>query len=257
MVDADPLRLSQVFAHLLANATKFTPNGGLIHVALAREGAEAVVTVRDNGAGMAAELIPHVFSMFSQGPRELGRAEGGLGVGLGVVQAIVRLHGGQVTASSAGLAQGSVMTVRLPLAHAGNAVAPPAQRRILLIEDNAHANDILRRVLTEHGHLVTTAFDGIAGLGLARSTPFDVLVCDIGLPGMNGLELIAQLRRSPGAQIPFAVAISGYDKVEGRAQAIAAGFGHYLVKPFDIDQLLALIASEAVSRCIASAAATR
>jgi signal transduction histidine kinase/CheY-like chemotaxis protein len=265
IVDADPVRLTQVFSNLLVNASKYTQDGGTIHVAVARDEAEAVVTIRDNGAGMDPDVIPHIFSMFTQGPRELARAEGGLGVGLNVVRTIVKLHGGQVSAVSAGLLCGSEFTVRLPLSQSSEIDAllgapdkpARARRRILLIEDNRDANDVLRMVLTENGHEVTTAFDGIAGLGLARSQPFDVLICDIGLPGMDGLELIARLRRSAVLQIPFAVAISGYGKVEDRANAIAAGFGHYLVKPFDVDNLLTLIASDAVSRCISSAAATR
>ncbi len=265
IVDADPVRLTQVFSNLLVNASKYTQDRGTIEVTVARDGEEAVVTITDNGAGMDQDVLPHIFSMFTQGPRDMARAEGGLGVGLNVVRTIVQMHGGTVSASSGGLLCGSQFTVRLALSQSSEAdvlLAPRAnavggKRRILLIEDNRDANDVLRQVLMEHGHLVTTAFDGIAGLGLARSQPFDVLVCDIGLPGMDGLELISRLRRSAGLQIPFAVAISGYGKVEDRANAIAAGFGHYLVKPFDVDTLLALIASDAVSRCISSAAASR
>lgn len=130
-------------------------------------------------------------------------------------------------------------------------------RRILLIEDNQDANDTLRLLLTCEGHHVTPAFDGIAGLGLARTQVFDVLLCDIGLPGMSGLELISRLRSSSGLHIPFAIAISGYDTREDRERAIAAGFGYYFVKPVDMDSLLALVASDAVTRFIAAAHSSR
>ena len=129
-------------------------------------------------------------------------------------------------------------------------------RRILLIEDNQDANDTLCQLLTSAGHIVTPAFDGIAGLGLARSKPFDVLLCDIGLPGMDGLELIARLRSSSGRHIPFAIGISGLGSAEDQERAIGAGFGHYFVKPVDFDGLLALVASDAVSRVIAAANCT-
>ncbi len=131
--------------------------------------------------------------------------------------------------------------------------APPHGRRILLIEDNQDANDTLRMLLSCEGHHVTAAFDGIAGLGLARTQVFDVLLCDIGLPGMTGLELIGRLRSSSGLHIPFAIAISGYGSDQDRERAIAAGFGYYFVKPVDMDSLLALVASDAVTRFIAAA----
>ena len=130
-------------------------------------------------------------------------------------------------------------------------------RRILLIEDNQDANESLRMLLSSEGHDVTSAFDGIAGLGLARTQVFDVLLCDIGLPGMSGLELISRLRSSSGLHIPFAIAISGYGAPEDRERAIAAGFGYYFVKPVEMESLLALVASDAVSRFITVAARMR
>lgn len=126
-------------------------------------------------------------------------------------------------------------------------------RRILLIEDNEDAHDTLRILLTADGHHVTSAFDGIAGLGLARTQVFDVLICDIGLPGMDGLELIGRLRSSLGLHIPFAIAISGRAEQESQERAIGAGFGHYFVKPVDVEGLLALVGSDAVTRFIAAA----
>lgn len=130
----------------------------------------------------------------------------------------------------------------------------PRARRILLIEDNLDASDTLRMLLSGEGHRVTTAFDGIAGLGLARTHVFDVLLCDIGLPGMDGLELIGRLRSTLGMPIPFAIAISGHTEIEAQERAIGAGFGHYFTKPVDVAGLLALVASDAVTGFIATAA---
>ena len=146
----------------------------------------------------------------------------------------------------------------LQRADSASALAPgtpgSTARRILLIEDNRDASDTLRMLLAAEGHHVTAAFDGIAGLGLARTQEFDVLVCDIGLPGMDGFELISQLRRSVGLPSPFAIAISGYGRAADRERAIGAGFGHYFVKPVDVPALLALVSSNSVSRFIAASA---
>ncbi|ATQ79134.1 hybrid sensor histidine kinase/response regulator [Massilia violaceinigra] len=264
IVDGDAVRLAQVFSNLLVNASKYTGDHGLIRVAARAHDGVAVVTVSDNGAGMDADVLASVFDLFTQGPRALARAEGGLGVGLNVVRNIVELHGGTVVGSSDGLGLGSVFTVTLPLAAEDGVVAVlpgpspmPASRRILLVEDNPDANDTLTRLLLGEGHLVTSAYDGVAGLALARASAFDVLICDIGLPGLDGYQLITQLRKTSGAHIPFAIAISGYGQVEDRMRAIAAGFGQYLVKPLDADALLALVSSSAVSRFIAAAARPR
>jgi CheY-like chemotaxis protein len=139
------------------------------------------------------------------------------------------------------------------MSHAPHILAPACARRILLIEDNQDANDTLNMLLSSEGHHVTCAYDGVAGLGLARTQAFDVLLCDIGLPGMSGLELIRRLRSSLGLHIPFAIAISGFGEAQDRERAIGAGFGHYFVKPVDTDSLLALVASDAVTRFIATA----
>ncbi|NHZ79788.1 response regulator [Massilia sp. CCM 8695] len=260
IVDGDPVRLAQVFANLLVNASKYTGDHGLVRVAARAHDGFAVVTVSDNGAGMDADVLANVFDLFTQGPRALARAEGGLGIGLNVVRNIIELHGGKVVGSSDGLGLGSVFTVYLPLVAPGGPVVVPPRvgevpvvRRILLVEDNLDANETLGRLLQGEGHLVTLAYDGVAGLALARARAFDVLICDIGLPGLDGYELIRQLRKTAGAHIPFAIAISGYGQVEDRMRAIAAGFGQYLVKPLDADALLALVASSTVTRFIAAA----
>ncbi|NHZ87620.1 response regulator [Massilia sp. CCM 8733] len=259
-VHGDPARLAQVFANLLANASRYTADGGTIRVAAHAHEGRALLTVADNGAGMNQDELAGMFDLFTRGTRATVRAEGGLGVGLNVVRNIVELHDGKVIGASDGPGRGSVFTVSLPLLvsdGAQAALAPgalPPSRRILLVEDNLDANDTLGQLLLDEGHKVTAAYDGIAGLALARTQVFDVLICDINLPGLNGYELITQLRRTAGAHIPFAIAISGYGQMEDRTRAIGAGFGQYVLKPIDIDALLALVASSAVTRFIAAAA---
>ncbi|UOD28563.1 response regulator [Massilia violaceinigra] len=259
----DAARLAQVFANLLANASRYTADGGIIRVAARAHEGRAVLTVADNGAGMDHEELAGMFDLFTRGTRATVRVEGGLGVGLNVVRNIVELHGGKVIGASDGPGRGSVFTVSLPLLAADGAqaaLAPGALapgRRILLVEDNLDANDTLGQLLLGEGHSVTSAYDGIAGLALARTQVFDVLICDINLPGLNGYELITQLRRTAGAHIPFAIAISGYGRQEESTRAIGAGFGQYVVKPIDIDALLALVASDAVTRFIAAAGNAR
>lgn len=260
VVDGDPVRLAQVFSNLLVNASKYTGAGGTIRLAARAHDGFAVVTVADNGSGIAGGVMPHIFELFTQGPRALARSEGGLGVGLSVVRNIVELHGGRVSATSDGVGCGSVFSVSLPLSAESEELAPaPAPalaqvpRRILVVEDNLDANHTLGRLLTNAGHHVTCAYDGIAGLGLARKHEFDVMLCDIGLPGLDGLQLIAQLRATGGIRIPFAIAISGYGQTEDRERAIGAGYGQYFVKPVDVDALLGMIASDPVSRFIDAA----
>ncbi|NHZ39401.1 hybrid sensor histidine kinase/response regulator [Massilia aquatica] len=262
-VHGDAARLAQVFANLLANASRYTADGGIIRVAARAHEGRAVLTVADNGAGMDKDELAGMFDLFTRGTRATVRVEGGLGVGLNVVRNIVELHGGKVIGASDGHGRGSVFTVSLPLLAADGAqaaLAPgalPPSRRILLVEDNLDANDTLGQLLLGEGHSVTAAYDGIAGLALARTQVFDVLICDINLPGLNGYELITQLRRTAGAHIPFAIAISGYGRQEESTRAIGAGFGQYVVKPIDIDALLALVASDAVTRFIAAAGNAR
>ena len=253
-IDGDPVRLIQVFTNLLGNASKYTGDGGHIVLRAWREGEEAVVAVSDNGGGIAPEMLPLVFDLFMQGPRSLARSEGGLGIGLNVVRNLVGMHGGSVAADSAGEGQGSTFTVRLPLCSGGaqpadtppGAGAADGRRRILLIEDNVDACDILRALLEGAGHEVAVAYDGCAGLEAARARRHEILICDIGLPGMDGLQVMAQLRREQAQDgvgwRPFAVAISGYGQSEDRARAFAAGFDRYLVKPAAPEVLLGLVA---------------
>jgi signal transduction histidine kinase/ActR/RegA family two-component response regulator len=258
VIDADQVRLTQAFSNLLVNASKFTQDGGKIALRIMRADDKVVVTVEDNGAGISPEVIPHIFSLFTQGPRSLARSEGGLGVGLNIVRNVVEMHAGSVAASSDGLGAGSIFSVTLPLSTSPlrdhelelHPAAPAHGYRILLVEDNTDASETLSMFLRYEGHTVATAYDGPSGLAMAQSHDFDVLICDIGLPGLDGYDLIRQLRKSTCAQIPFAIAVSGYGQEEARARAIAAGFGQFLVKPVDVDALLTLIESKAVTRLV-------
>jgi CheY-like chemotaxis protein/nitrogen-specific signal transduction histidine kinase len=251
IASGDRVRLTQVFTNLLANASKYTRDQGRIRLAVARDGEHVVATIEDNGTGIADDVLPHIFDLFTQGPRSLARSEGGLGVGLNVVRNLVAMHGGEVHAASAGLGQGSTFTVRLPLSGEtpGQGATPrpaelkPAGCRVLLIEDNVDACQTLAHLLTLEGHEVTVAYDGAMGLRHATQREYQVVICDIGLPGLDGFDLIARLRAAPAGDKPFAIALSGYCQAEDRARALGAGFDHYFVKPVGPDDLLALIAS--------------
>jgi len=249
-ISGDAVRLAQVFTNLLVNASKFTQNGGRIVLSASILGEHVMIKVADNGAGIASDVLPNIFALFAQGPRSLARSEGGLGVGLNIVRNVTEMHGGSVTASSQGLGHGSVFTVMLPLHEpaeqagaAQSATVPCLSRHILLVEDNADASEMLKMVLCSEGHTVVAAFDGITGLALACSGTFDVLLCDIGLPGMSGYDLVRNLRVSSGMEVPFCVAVSGYGQAEDRALALASGFDQHLVKPIDLATLLELVAS--------------
>jgi CheY-like chemotaxis protein len=256
-IDGDPVRLIQVFANLLGNASKYTGDGGHIVLRAWREGDEVVVAVSDNGSGIAPEMLPQVFDLFMQGPRSLARSEGGLGIGLNVVRNLVGMHGGTVTADSAGEGRGSTFTVRLPLS---GAIAPVAEMplgpsaaqgacRILLIEDNVDACDTLRTLLELAGHEVAVAYDGCAGLEEAQARRYDILICDIGLPGMDGLEIMERLRREqPQGPRLFTIALSGYGQGEDRERAFGVGFDRYLVKPAAPDVLLELVGEASETR---------
>jgi signal transduction histidine kinase/CheY-like chemotaxis protein len=256
MVDGDAVRLAQVFSNLLVNASKFTQDGGSIVVSAWMAEDKVMITFADNGEGISSEVIPNVFSLFTQGPRSLARSEGGLGVGLNVVRNVVEMHGGTVEASSPGLGHGSVFTLALPLLAA---VAPPVSttpeeapgrqsHRILLVEDNRDASELLTMFLRSVGYTVVTAFDGPSGLATALAQHFDVLVCDIGLPGLDGYSLMRALSDAAGTMAPYAIAVSGYGQLEDRALAIAAGFAKHLVKPIDVNALLSLIESAPARR---------
>jgi signal transduction histidine kinase/ActR/RegA family two-component response regulator len=254
VVDGDRTRLVQVFSNLLHNAAKYTPEGGSIRFSARQSDGSAEVRVADNGAGIAAGVLPHVFDLFTQEGRSIDHAQGGLGIGLTVVRSLVELHGGTVQAASPGLGQGSEFTVVIPLmtnpppeiaAMSREPVeAPGPPVRIALIDDNVDANDSLCAVLRVMGHEVSAAFDGKAGFELIRDTHPQLVVCDIGLPGMNGYEIVARLRETLEGPMPFMIALTGFGQPEDRARALAAGFDHHLTKPVDVEGLLRLIAAQ-------------
>jgi PAS domain S-box-containing protein len=247
---ADPTRLAQVVANLLQNAAKFSERAGRIWLTVERDGGEgggrpapsAVVHVRDEGSGIRADLLPHVFDLFVQGDRSLERRQGGLGIGLTVVRQLVEMHGGAVTASSAGPGQGSEFVVRLPvlpqaLQPEGSeprgrpVVATP--RRVLVVDDNVDAAESVALLVRLWGHDVRVAYTGPEALQAAEEYQPEVVVLDIGLPGMNGYEVAGRLRQQPRFQKTLLVAVTGYGQEEDRRRSEEAGFGHHLTKPVD------------------------
>jgi two-component system CheB/CheR fusion protein len=251
-VDGDPSRLEQVFVNLLSNAGKFTEPGGSITVEATLEGGQAVVRVRDTGIGIAPELLPRIWDLFAQAERSLDRAQGGLGIGLTVARRLVELHGGHIAAHSGGLGQGAEVTVSLP-AVAGTVeetgVAPEqrvermrdAGARVLIVEDNPDAAEGLLMILELLGHRVRVVPDGIGALDAARASPPDVMLVDIGLPGMDGYELARRIRRDPALKHLVLVALTGYGREEDKDRSIGAGFDYHLVKPVALDALSDLI----------------
>jgi signal transduction histidine kinase/ActR/RegA family two-component response regulator len=243
-VEADPVRLEQVITNLVNNAAKYTPPSGHIAVTVSRQDTDAVLSVRDDGIGIPADVIPRVFELFTQGERSLARSEGGLGIGLTIVRNLVELHGGTVTVTSDGPGRGSEFVVRFPLGSAGdvpaagpvkdNVVIPSL--RILVIEDNRDGREILRTMLEADGHHVYEAEDGPAGAETARAVRPDVALVDIGLPGFDGYEVGRRIRGEHGHSIRL-VALTGYGQAEDRRRSRDAGFNAHLVKPVAPEQL--------------------
>jgi len=240
IVLGDETRIEQIIANLLDNACKYTPGGGHVSASVSAAGGHAELAIRDDGAGIAPEVLPHVFDAFAQGERSADRSLGGLGLGLTVVRRLVELHGGTVSAASDGSGCGSTFTVRLPLADAASRDAPALHEpalspplRIVLVEDNADSRDVVAALLRMQGHEVHAAADGPAGVAAILGRPCDVALVDIGLPVFDGAELARRVRADIDGEDVILVALSGYGSAEDRAQALRAGFDAYLVKPFD------------------------
>jgi signal transduction histidine kinase/ActR/RegA family two-component response regulator len=249
-VSGDAVRLAQVLGNLLTNAAKFTPPDGRIWLRLRRAGGEVEVVVEDSGAGIAPDLLPRVFDLFSQGEQPIDRRGGGLGLGLAIVKTLVQLHGGSVSAHSDGLGRGSRFVVRLPGAEAPAlaAAVPPAQAppqrrggRILLVDDNRDALEMVGALLRDAGHEVRDAADGPAALLLLDAFVPELALLDIGLPGMDGYELARRLRADPRCASTRLVALTGYGRQPDRERALAAQFDEHLVKPVAADRLLDVI----------------
>jgi signal transduction histidine kinase len=249
-LDVDSVRLSQVIGNLLHNAAKFTPPAGAVALDAVRKGDVLEICVTDNGVGIAPGLLSSVFELFSQADRSLERSQGGLGIGLSLVKGLVEMHGGTVSAQSAGVGQGSRFTIHLPLERL-LAAGPPAARtrpeprravrRILVVEDNLDSAEAMQLLLSEMGHEVAIVNDGREAVDVARGFAPEIVLLDIGLPGMDGYALARALRSMPETLGARMIAVSGYGQQKDRALSQAAGFDNHLVKPVDPARLADVI----------------
>jgi PAS domain S-box-containing protein len=248
-IDADAARVTQAVGNLLQNAAKFTKAGGHVAVSVERaERARATIRVRDDGIGIRPDVLPRIFDPFTQADDSLDRSAGGLGLGLALVRSLIEMHGGRVDATSPGLGLGAEFTVSLPLVDGDveRARAPrtrraaAGRRRVLVIEDNLDAAEMLREALLMSDNEVAVAHAGEDGLAKARAFRPDVVICDIGLPGLDGYEVARRIRGEPGLS-PTLIALTGYALPEDQARAREAGFDHHLAKPFDIAALEELL----------------
>jgi signal transduction histidine kinase len=249
-VSGDETRLEQVVANLLDNAAKYTPAGGRIRVRVRPEGEDAVLEVEDSGVGIAPELLPRVFELFTQGERTLDRAQGGLGLGLALVRRLVELHGGGVTAHSGGVGHGARFVVRLPrvdapaaeVSESAGASAAAGPLRVLVVEDNPDGRETLTMMLQLAGHTVVQAESGPEGVERAQREHPQVAIVDIGLPGFDGYEVARRLRADPTTATIRLVALTGYGQEDDRKAALNAGFDAFLVKPADLGALNDILA---------------
>jgi CheY-like chemotaxis protein/two-component sensor histidine kinase len=248
-LDADPLRLSQVLCNLLTNAAKYTDAGGHIILAGRIEDGALSLSIRDNGIGIPAESLSGIFAMFSQVEGAAARSEGGLGIGLALVNGLIGLHGGTVEAKSKGLGHGSEFIVKLPIGTFDSAVtitadtaAPaPIGRRILVADDNEDAANSLAMILEMSGHDVRVVHDGRAAVSVAHTFRPDTVLLDIGMPQLNGYEVAQALRQEPWGGGIWLIALTGWGQESDRRRAIDAGFDHHLTKPVDPDALESLL----------------
>ena len=253
-VDGDSDRIEQVLTNLIANAIKYSSPGARIRVAVRPEGADAVISVEDTGAGISARLLPFIFDLYVQADRTLDQSQGGLGIGLTLVRRLVELHGGTIVAASDGEGRGSRFVVRLKQTTSapGAGVPVPADRRsqprrVLLIEDNADAREMLRMMLELAGHAVYDAPDGVRGLELLETVRPDVAIIDIGLPRMDGYQVARTIRDLPYGRAMLLLALTGYGSPDDVKRSHDHGFDHHLVKPIDPDRLTAIIGERAES----------
>ena len=252
-MEGDPTRLEQIISNLLDNALKYTAPGGSIGIGIRAEDGDIVLTVRDSGVGIAADLLPHVFDVFVQGASTLDRSQGGLGVGLALVRRLAELHGGSVSAHSDGPRTGSTFTIRLPAAVRGGAAPAAAQApaahngrpSLLLIEDNEDGREVMALMLGCCGYEVRHAGDGLQGLKVAAEFHPDLALIDIGLPGIDGYEVARRLRADPRTANTRLIALTGYGLADDKLRVLDAGFDLHLVKPVDIDRLV-----HAIETCV-------
>jgi CheY-like chemotaxis protein/anti-sigma regulatory factor (Ser/Thr protein kinase) len=260
LVSGDPGRLQQVIWNLLSNAIKFTGNGGRVQVSVRRANAHIELSVSDTGIGIPASFLPHVFDRFSQQDSSANRNYRGLGLGLAISKQLVELHGGSLHANSPGEGQGATFTMSLPIRHAENEQPcegnPPdlsrAERlalpsldgvRVLVVDDESDARDLIRRVLEEYGAAVTALASGEEALRILEFSEPQVLISDIGMPGMDGYQLMRRIRASEYGRTRMpAIALTAFARAEDRKRAILAGFQSHLAKPIDMAELVILVA---------------
>jgi PAS domain S-box-containing protein len=250
-LEADPVRLAQALSNLLINAAKYTDPGGQIYLRAAQVGNEIVVSIRDNGVGISADMMPRLFTMFTQAPGALSRAEGGLGIGLALVRGLAALHGGSVEAHSEGPGKGSEFIVRLPVGAPVSevrddeileqSIAPGAGLKILIVDDSRDSADSCATLLQLSGHQVQTAYDGRRAFNLAEALHPHAVLLDIGLPDIDGYQLAAKIREAPWGRGILLIAVTGWGQEEDRRRAFAAGFDHHLTKPVAAETLESLL----------------
>jgi len=251
----DPVRLEQVMGNLLTNAAKYTDEKGLISLSVGREGPSIVLRVRDNGIGIAREMLPRIFDLYAQAEGHRDRSQGGVGIGLTLVKRLVELHSGSVSVASEGPGLGSEFTVILPAIEAPAsgprddppmrpAPAAPVRTRVLVVDDNVDVALGLSKLVEDAGHEVSTAHDGESALEIARDFRPRFVLMDIGLPGRDGYELARAFRAEGELSDTVLIAISGYGQHQDQARALAAGFEHHFVKPIDLEALLPILAGD-------------
>ncbi len=254
-LEADPARLTQVLANLLNNAAKYTEPGGQIQLLAEREGSDMVLRLRDSGIGILPEMLPRIFESYVQADRSIDRAQGGLGIGLTLAKTLVEMHGGKIDAHSEGVGKGSEFIVRLPVVPEVQPLKPEGLEkrqesitpalRLLIVDDNADTVESLAMLMRLYGHDAMTCFSGPEGLKLALSVERDVILLDIGLPGIDGLEVARRIRTQTTKLV--LIAMTGYGQPEDREKSKEAGFDYHLTKPVDpekLQQLLARIAQK-------------
>ena len=252
-VHADVLRLAQVFSNLLNNAAKYTDTGGHLRLAAEVRDSQVCVSVRDDGIGIERVAIPRLFEIFSQAASAQGRSQGGLGIGLSLARAVLTLHGGSIEAHSEGPGTGSEFIARLPIAagpievgadtHDDGREAHAVPRRVLIVDDSQDGADALTLVLRLMGHAASAAYDGEAGLEAAERLRPEIMLLDIGMPGMNGYEVCRRIREQPWGQDMVLIALTGWGQEQDRRRSKASGFDHHLVKPVQPDELQKLLIS--------------
>jgi signal transduction histidine kinase/CheY-like chemotaxis protein len=251
-VHVDPVRADQIITNVLTNAIKYTPEGGHVVISLEREDGDAVMHVKDDGVGIAADRIGTIFELFAQAENAIGRAQGGMGIGLALVRNLLHLHGGSISAQSDGVGKGSEFTVRFPVAEPGQETAPersaPAAaksdgqpRHIVIVEDNADVRELLRLKLKRLGHSVDAVGDGVTGVSTIVGGRPDLALVDIGLPGLDGYQVATQVRQSLGPGVVL-VAVSGFGQPEDKRKALEAGFDEHITKPADVTDIENLLA---------------